>query len=251
MRRSLVAGNWKMHGSRESIADLLQALIRKSGLGFDAVDLVVCPPSPYLQMCQQLLDGSDWQLGAQNVHSQPCGAYTGEVAGPMLADFSVRYVLIGHSERRQLAGETDAIIAEKFSAVLRHSMRPILCLGETLDEREAGRAEEVVAAQLNAVLEHSGVAAMADAVIAYEPVWAIGTGRTASAGQAQEMHRFIRDLMARRSAKVAGQIRIIYGGSVNAGNARELFAQADIDGGLVGGASLKADEFITICKSVS
>lgn len=251
MRRSLVAGNWKMHGSRDSIADLLQALIRKSGLGFDAVDLVVCPPSPYLQMCQQLLDGSDWQLGAQNVHSQPCGAYTGEVAAPMLADFSVRYVLVGHSERRQLAGETDAIIAEKFSAVLHHSMRPILCLGETLEERETGRAEEVVATQLNAVLEHSGVAAMTDAVIAYEPVWAIGTGRTASAGQAQQMHRFIRELMARRSARVAGQIRIIYGGSVNAGNARELFAQPDIDGGLVGGASLKADEFITICNSVS
>lgn len=251
MRRSLVAGNWKMHGSRESIADLLQALIRKSGPGFDAVDLVVCPPSPYLHMCEQLLGGSDWQLGAQNVHSQPCGAYTGEVAAPMLADFSVRYVLIGHSERRQLASETDAMIAEKFAAVLRHSMRPILCLGETLEERESGRAEEVVAAQLNAVLEHSGVSAMTDAVIAYEPVWAIGTGRTASAGQAQEMHRFIRELMARRSARVAGQIRIIYGGSVNAGNARELFAQSDIDGGLVGGASLKADEFITICKSVS
>lgn len=251
MRRRLVAGNWKMHGSRESIADLLQALVRKSGAGFDAIDLVVCPPSPYLQMCEQVLGGSFWQLGAQNVHSQPCGAYTGEVAAPMLADFSVRYVLIGHSERRQLAGETDAMIAEKFSAVLRHSMRPILCLGETLEERESGRAEEVVAAQLNAVLEHSGVSAMADAVIAYEPVWAIGTGRTASAGQAQEMHRFIRELMARRSARVAGQIRIIYGGSVNAGNARELFAQSDIDGGLVGGASLKADEFITICKSVS
>ncbi|MDO8271351.1 MAG: triose-phosphate isomerase [Gammaproteobacteria bacterium] len=251
MRRSLVAGNWKMHGSRESIADLLQALIRESGLGVDGVDLVVCPPLPYLQMCQQLLSGSVWQLGAQNVHSQPCGAYTGEVAAPMLAEFSVRYVLVGHSERRQLARETDALVAEKFSAVLRHAMRPILCLGETLEQRESGRAEEVVAAQLNTVLEHSGVSAMADAVIAYEPVWAIGTGCTASAGQAQEMHRFIRELMARRSAKVASQIRIIYGGSVNAGNARELFAQSDIDGGLVGGASLKADEFITICKSVS
>jgi len=251
MRRSLVAGNWKMHGSRESIADLLQALLRKSGPGIDAVDWVVCPPLPFLQMCQQLLGGSNWQLGAQNVHSQPCGAYTGEVAAPMLAEFSVRYVLVGHSERRQLAGETDAVVAEKFSAVLRHSMTPILCLGETLEERESGRAEEVVAAQLNAVLEHSGVSAMSDAVIAYEPVWAIGTGRTASAGQAQEMHRFIRELMARRSARMAGQIRIIYGGSVNAGNARELFAQPDIDGGLVGGASLKADEFITICKSVS
>lgn len=251
MRRSLVAGNWKMHGSTDSIADLLQALIREPGLGIDDADLVVCPPFPYLQMSQQVLGGSSWQLGAQNVHSQFCGAYTGEVAAPMLADFSVRYVLVGHSERRQLARETDALVAEKFSAVLRHSMRPILCLGETLDERESGRAEEVVAEQLNAVLEHSGVSAMADAVIAYEPVWAIGTGRTASAGQAQEMHRFIRELVARRSAKVAGQIRIIYGGSVNAGNAREIFAQSDIDGGLVGGASLKADEFITICKSVS
>ncbi|MES3007151.1 MAG: triose-phosphate isomerase [Pseudomonadota bacterium] len=251
MRRSLVAGNWKMHGSRESIADLLQALIKGVRAGVDGIDVVVCPPLPYLQMSQQLLGGSVWQLGAQNVHNQPCGAYTGEVAASMLADFSVRYVLVGHSERRQLAHETDVMVAEKFSAVLRHAMSPILCLGETLDERESGRAEEVVATQLNAVLEHAGVSAMASAVIAYEPVWAIGTGRTASAGQAQEMHRFIRELMARRSAKVAGQIRIIYGGSVNAGNARELFAQPDIDGGLVGGASLKADEFITICKSVS
>ncbi len=251
MRRSLVAGNWKMHGSRESIADLLQALIKGARDGIDGVDVVVCPPLPYLQMSQQMLAGSVWQLGAQTVHSQPCGAYTGEVAASMLADFSVRYVLVGHSERRQLAHETDAVVAEKFSAVLRHAISPILCLGETLEERESGRAEEVVAMQLNAVLEHSGVSAMANAVIAYEPVWAIGTGRTASAGQAQEMHRFIRELMARRSAKVAGQIRIIYGGSVNAGNARALFAQSDIDGGLVGGASLKADEFLTICKSVS
>ena len=246
MRRSLVAGNWKMHGSRESIADLLQALIRKSGLGFDAVDLVVCPPSPYLQMCQQLLGGSDWQLGAQNVHSQPCGAYTGEVAAPMLADFSVRYVLIGHSERRQLAGETDAIIAEKFSAVLRHSMRPILCLGESLDERESGRAEEVVAAQLNAVLEHSGVAAMTDAVIAYEPVWAIGSGASADPELAGGMAAAIRE-------GSSDQVQILYGGSVRASHAAPFFAGAGasrLDGLLVGGASLSSESLLDIAAAL-
>ena len=251
MRRSLVAGNWKMNGSRETIAELLQALVTGARQEVDGADLVVCPPSPYLQMCQQLLGGSHWQLGAQNVHSQPFGAYTGEVSASMLKDFSVRYVLIGHSERRQFADETNAVVAEKFAALLQHAMIPVLCVGETLDERESGREKEVVAAQLNAVLEHSGVSEMANAVIAYEPVWAIGTGCTATAGQAQEMHSFIRELITRHSSKVADQIRIIYGGSVNAANARELFAQPDIDGGLVGGASLKPDEFITICKSVS
>lgn len=240
-----------MHGSRQSIAELLKSLVESVGPEVDSADVVVCPSAPYLQMCQQALRGSAIVLGAQNVHSRPFGAFTGEVAVSMLADFSVRYVIVGHSERRQQLGETDAEVAQKFAAVQSQAMIPILCVGEMLEDRESGAAERVVAAQLNAVLENSGVAAMTNAVIAYEPVWAIGTGRTATPEQAQEMHRSIRDLIARRSSKVAGQIRIVYGGSVSAANARELFVQPDIDGGLVGGASLKADEFITICRSVS
>jgi len=240
-----------MHGSIPSIAELLKKLVEGVGAELSDAEVVVCPSSPYLQMSQHTLRGTGIILGAQNVHSQPFGAFTGEVAASMLADFSVRYVIVGHSERRQLFGETDAEIVQKFVAVQAQAMTPILCVGERLEDRESGAAERVVADQLNAVLEQCGVAAMANAVIAYEPVWAIGTGRTATPEQAQEMHRSIRDLIARRSSKVAGQIRIVYGGSVNAANARELFVQPDIDGGLVGGASLKADEFITICKSVS
>ncbi len=251
MRRSLVAGNWKMHGSSETITKLLQALVKEIGAGLHDVDMVVCPSAPYLQLSQNLIEGSELMLGAQDVHSQAAGAYTGEVSASMLTDFAVRYVIVGHSERRQLAGETDDLVAKKFAAVRANDMCPVLCLGESLKERESGSAEEVVAKQLSAVLETSGVEVMTRAVIAYEPVWAIGTGQTATPDQAQQMHRFIRDLVSRHSRKVADQVRVIYGGSVNAGNARELFAQTDIDGGLVGGASLKADEFITICKSVS
>lgn len=251
MRRNLVAGNWKMHGSRDTITELLQALVKEVGAGLHDVDMVVCPSGPYLQLSQNLIKDSELLLGAQDVHSQPFGAYTGEVSASMLADFAVRYVIVGHSERRQLAGETDELVAQKFAAVMANGMYPILCVGEALEDRESGSAEEVVARQLNAVLDTNGVDAMTEGVIAYEPVWAIGSGQTATPDQAQQMHRFIRDQVSRRSTKMAGQVRVIYGGSVNAQNARELFAQADIDGGLVGGASLKADEFITICKSVS
>lgn len=240
-----------MHGSRETVTELLKALVGSVGEGLDGVEVVVCPSAPYLQMSQQMLSGAGIILGAQNVHSQPFGAFTGEIAASMLADFSVQYVIIGHSERRQLLGETDAQVAEKFTALQSHAMTPILCLGETLQQRESGLAKEVVAAQLNAVLASCSADAMSGAVIAYEPVWAIGTGRTATPEQAQEMHRFIRDLIAQHDSKVADQVRIVYGGSVNATNAREIFAQSDIDGGLIGGASLKANEFITICKSVS
>jgi len=251
MRRSLVAGNWKMHGSQEMVAQLLQGLTSGIGAGLEGVDVVVCPPSPYLQLSQSLLQRSAVVLGAQNVHDQPAGAFTGEVAVSMLIDFGVQFVITGHSERRQLFGETDEMVARKFAAIHEQGLTPVLCVGETLAQREEGAAEAVVAAQLDAVFEHNGIAVMKDAVIAYEPVWAIGTGKTASPAQAQQMHSFIREQLARRDAEVAGQTRILYGGSVNADNARELFAQADIDGGLVGGASLKVDEFITICKSVS
>lgn len=251
MRRSLVVANWKMHGSGVMIAALLQKLVQDLGTEMNGAEVVVCPPAPYLPLCHGLMSHTALQLGAQNVHAEASGAYTGEVAAAMLAEFDVRYVIVGHSERRRDACETDEQIARKCSAALASGIRPVVCVGETLDERESGNAEAVVAEQVNAVLRHCGVQALERAVIAYEPVWAIGTGRTASPVQAQLMHCYIRKLLADASAELAAEMRILYGGSVSAENAQELFAQDDIDGGLVGGASLKPEEFILICKSVS
>lgn len=251
MRRSLVAGNWKMHGSGDMITGLLQRLVQELGADRNGAEVVVCAPAPYLPLCQRLLQRSELRLGAQNVHPQAAGAYTGEVAAAMLVEFGVRFVIVGHSERRRDAGETDEQVARKCTAALDSGISPIVCLGETLEERDAGNADSVVARQVNAVLRHCGPAALRQAVFAYEPVWAIGTGRTASPAQAQAMHGFIRGLLHDSSPELAVSTRIIYGGSVSAENARELFAQSDIDGGLVGGASLKPEEFITICKSVS
>lgn len=250
MRRSLVAANWKMHGSRESIVELLGAMLERLDALAAKTDILVCPPAPYYDLCAGLLKYSAVQLGAQNVHEAASGAYTGEIAAAMLNDFDVSMVILGHSERRA-AGESDAQVAAKCQAVLAQGMCPIVCVGETLQERQAGQAEAVVARQLNAVLDSCGIEALSQAVIAYEPVWAIGTGETATPEQAQQMHVFIRRLLAERNETVADSLRILYGGSVNAGNAALLFAQADIDGGLVGGASLKPDEFIMICESVS
>jgi triosephosphate isomerase len=251
MRPSLVIGNWKMHGSKAMVGELLQGLLSwhgdVSGRGTGAV---ICPPSPYLGMCQAGLLGSCFELGAQNVHAELAGAYTGEVSAPMLSEFGVRYVIVGHSERRQYFAETDALVARKFAAVLAGGMIPVLCVGESLAERESGLAQKVVAAQIEAVVAHAGVGALADAVLAYEPIWAIGTGRTATPQQAQEMHGYIRSVLSAKDVQVASGLRMLYGGSVNADNAAELFAQNDIDGGLVGGASLKPEEFITIVKSV-
>lgn len=251
MRRSLVAANWKMHGSREFIEELLATLTRDLDVVSEEVEIVVCPPSPYLGLSQELLRNSPILLGAQNAHEASDGAFTGEVAAQMLNDFDVAMVIVGHSERRQIFAETDAQIAAKCHAVIAQGMTPILCVGETLQEREAGSAEAIVARQLDAVLDVCSIASMADAVIAYEPVWAIGTGKTATPAQAQEMHGFIRELLSKRDSVIGAGMRILYGGSVNAGNAAQLFAEKDIDGGLVGGASLKSEEFITICKSVS
>lgn len=251
MRRGLVAGNWKMHGSGEMIAGLLQRLVQSLGAEQDGAEVVVCPPAPYLALCQGMLRDTLVRLGAQNVHAETCGAYTGEVAAGMLLEFGVLYVIVGHSERRRDAGETDEQIARKCASALQSEIRPILCVGETLEERDAGNAEAAVERQVDAVLRHCGAIALRNAVIAYEPVWAIGTGRSASSGQAQAMHAHIREILRNCSPELAAGMRILYGGSVNAENAAELFAQEDIDGGLVGGASLKPDEFITICKSVS
>ena len=237
-----------MHGSRTENAALLESLLdRLPAEG--AADVLVCPPFVYLNEAGRLLKGSDVRLGAQSLCAEALGAFTGEISGAMLRDVGCSHVLVGHSERRQLYGEHDALVARKFVAAQANGLTPVLCVGETLEEREGGRTNEVVARQLDAVLAVSGVAAFRDAVIAYEPVWAIGTGRNASPEQAQEVHAMIRARVAALDAKIAGAVRILYGGSVKASNARELFAMADIDGGLVGGASLKADEFAQICAA--
>jgi triosephosphate isomerase len=246
MRKPLVAGNWKMHGSRADNATLLRALLDRLPPQA-AAEVMVCPPFVYLQETSRFLKDSDVALGAQSLCAEAQGAFTGEVSGNMLLDVGCRYVLVGHSERRQSYGESDALVARKFVAAQASGLVPVLCVGETLEEREAGRTTEVVARQLDAVLAVSRVSAFGQAVIAYEPVWAIGTGRTATPEQAQEVHAMIRGRVAALDAKIGASVRILYGGSVKASNARELFSMADIDGGLVGGASLKADEFAQIC----
>jgi len=248
MRKPLVAGNWKMHGSRADNAALLGALLdRLPAQG--AAEVMVCPPFVYLQETSRLLKDSDVALGAQSLCAEAQGAFTGEVSGAMLRDVGCRYVLVGHSERRQLYGEHDALVARKFVAAQASALVPVLCVGETLEEREGGRTTEVVSRQLDAVLAVSGAGAFGNAVIAYEPVWAIGTGRNATPEQAQEVHAMIRGRVAALDAKIGVSVRILYGGSGKASNARELFSMADIDGGLVGGASLKADEFAQICAA--
>jgi triosephosphate isomerase len=247
MRKKLVAGNWKMHGSLADNAALLAAI--KPALA--GIEAVVCVPFPYLAQVQAALAGSSVAWGAQNLSEQPKGAFTGEVSAAMLQDFGCRYVIVGHSERRGLYGESDAVVAKKYLAAQVAGMTPILCVGESLDERESGVTEQVVARQLDAVIDAAGVASLARAVVAYEPVWAIGTGKTATPAQAQAVHAFIRGRIATLDKSVAEGLTIQYGGSVKASNAAELMAQPDIDGGLIGGASLIADEFVAICKAAA
>jgi triosephosphate isomerase len=246
MRQPLVAGNWKMHGSRAENASLVSGLLDLLQSGKRA-EILLCPPFPYLMETGRLLKDSGVSLGAQSVCAEAQGAFTGEVSAAMLKDVGCRYVLVGHSERRQLFAESDALVARKFVAAQGQGLVPVLCVGETLEEREGGQTASVVSRQLEAVLAVTGVASLARAVIAYEPIWAIGTGRTASPDQAQEVHAMIRAKVAERDGTIGGSVRILYGGSVKASNAQELFAMPDIDGGLVGGASLKADEFARIC----
>ena len=250
MRRPLVAGNWKMNGSRESISKLLEAILR----GLDAGgrgEILVCAPYPYIALVERALTGSSLAWGAQNLSQHAGGAFTGEVSADMLLDFGCSHVLVGHSERRALYGEDDQTVAEKFSAALRVGLKPILCVGETLEQREQGETESVVVRQVRAVLERDGAGALADAVLAYEPVWAIGTGLTATPEQAQAVHRCLRAEVARASSEVAEHLRILYGGSVKANNAAQLFSMADIDGGLIGGAALDAAEFLSICHAAN
>jgi len=248
MRQVLIAGNWKMNGSRSSIRELLDGV--KAGAGdVKSAELAVCAPFPYLADVQEQLNGSGISWGAQNLSTEEKGAFTGETSAAMLLDFSCKYVIVGHSERRSLYGEDDALVAQKFAVARKAGLKPILCVGETLEERESDVTEDVVARQLDAVIALEGAGALADGVIAYEPVWAIGTGKTATPDQAQAVHAFIRAKIADADAAVADKVQILYGGSMNPGNAAELLAMADIDGGLIGGASLKADDFLAIGKA--
>lgn len=248
MRRKLVAGNWKMQGRQEGNAALLQALLAQEA-EWSGVDMWVAPPSVYLLQAAGLLRGSGIGLSAQNVAQESDGAYTGEISAGMLSDCGCKAVIIGHSERRTYYGETDVQVAEKFVKAQEAGLVPVLCVGETLVEREAGTTAAVVQRQLEVVLQRVGAKALAQAVVAYEPVWAIGTGRTATPEQAQDVHALLRARVAREDAAVASGLRILYGGSVKAANAPALFAMADIDGALVGGASLDANEFVAIARA--
>lgn len=250
MRPSIVAGNWKMHGSKASVAELLAGLREKESQIKD-VEVVVCPPAIFIDQAERALLGSQLILGAQDVNANEIGAHTGEIALSMLEEFSCRYVIVGHSERRSLYGESDEMAAEKVFASISAGLIPVLCVGESLEERQQGKTNAVVVEQLRAVIARVGVASFAKIVVAYEPVWAIGTGHSATPEQAQEVHAVIRRCIAEEDATVAGQLPILYGGSVKPGNAAELFAMPDIDGGLIGGASLKADDFMSICMAAS
>jgi triosephosphate isomerase (TIM) len=244
MRRKLVVGNWKMNGNRAANAELLKAL---KADGPWAAEVAVCAPSPYLGEVGAVLQGTAIGWGAQDCSAFESGAYTGEVSAAMLAEFGCRYVLVGHSERRAMHRETDAEVAEKAKAALAHGITPIVCVGETLAEREAGQTDAVVKRQLSAVV-HALAHCIAQVVVAYEPVWAIGTGKTASPEQAQAVHAVLRAQL-KAATERAGDMKILYGGSVKADNAVSLFAEADIDGGLIGGASLKAGDFAAICRA--
>lgn len=248
MRQTLVAGNWKLNGSTDDIQTLVKGILDgMSGANGKAV--AVCPPYVYIPMVSELLKGSDVGLGAQDVSEQSSGAFTGEVSSEMLKEVGCQYAIVGHSERRSIYGELDADTANKYKAAMDSGLTPILCVGELLEERESGDTENVVARQLDAVIDAVGVEGLAAGVIAYEPVWAIGTGKTASPDQAQDVHAFIRNKIAQLDVSVAEKVQILYGGSVNGSNAAELFAMEDIDGGLIGGASLTSEAFLAICTA--
>jgi len=245
----LVAGNWKMHGNLRNNAALLSALV--DGIKSDKhAKSAVCVPFPYLSSVQTVLQGTNIEWGAQNMSQFEKGAYTGEVSAAMLNDFGCTYVIVGHSERRMLFGESSQVVAEKYVAAQQSGLIPILCVGETLEQRDSDITEQVIEEQLKAVIEMAGVDSLVNAVVAYEPVWAIGTGKTATPQQAQDIHHFIRKGVAAQNGTIAEDLTILYGGSVKANNATELFAMPDIDGGLIGGASLIAEDFIAICRAI-
>jgi len=236
-----------MNASKESVNKLILDIL--SGMNEVSSEVVVCAPFPYLSQVEGLIEDSQVKLGAQNLNTSSSGAFTGEVSADMIKDFGARHVIVGHSERRSLYGETSSLVAEKVKAALDNDLTPLLCVGESLEQREAGETETIVAEQINAVIELVGIGAFRNVIIAYEPVWAIGTGKTASPEQAQATHLFIRGLLSESDENIAESTPILYGGSMNASNANELISCADIDGGLIGGAALKAEDFLQICKA--
>lgn len=249
IRRQWIGGNWKMNGTVDFITELLNSLSSKLD-DFLLADVTIFPSFVYLELVNALLGESVIKLGAQNLSQHEVGAYTGEVSANMLKEVGCQYVLVGHSERRQLFGESSDLVGQKYAIALNNGLIPVLCVGETKEQREAGETQQIILEQINAVTAHVGLASLLKGIVAYEPVWAIGTGLTATPEQAQEVHEFIRKSIALEDEFVAENLCIVYGGSVKGSNAAELFAMPDIDGGLIGGASLKAEEFITICQSV-
>ena len=247
MRTPLVMGNWKLNGSKESITALIKGIEGAADAATN-VEVAVCPPAIYFDHVAGLVANNSIEFGAQDVSTQVSGAFTGETSTVMVKEFGAKYALVGHSERRQYHGETDAIVAAKFVAIQENGLVPVLCIGETLEERETDKTFDVVETQIKAVIDVAGVEALANSVIAYEPVWAIGTGKVATSEQAQEVHAHIRSWLAAQNKEVAEKVQILYGGSVKAASAKELFAQPDIDGGLVGGAALIVEEFVGIIE---
>ena len=249
-RRPLVVGNWKMNGTRASSLKLISEIL--AGLPSDALaDVGVCPSAVFISEVANALQGKSVRLGSQNVADQEQGAFTGEISAPMLREFGVSLAIVGHSERRAIYGETDALVAARYAKAIAHGVTPILCVGETLDEREANKTFSVIDTQLAAVIDLCGVESLSQAVVAYEPVWAIGTGRTATTEQAQEVHAYIRSKIAALNADVASKLQILYGGSMKPDNAAALLSQPDVDGGLIGGAALDASSFLAICLAAN
>ena len=248
MRTPLVAGNWKMNGSRASIKELINGVV-EGAKTLNNVGIAVCPSTIHIADIMAVTTGTNVAVGSQDNCIELKGAFTGETSIDMVKDLGCQYAIIGHSERRTMYGESDEVVAKKFATVKASGLIPIFCIGETLEEREGNITEEVCARQIDAVLELEGDDAFADSVIAYEPVWAIGTGKTASPQQAQDAHAFIRQHIAQHNADIAQKVQILYGGSMNPANAKELMGQTDIDGGLIGGASLKADDFLAVCQA--
>jgi len=255
MRKKLIAANWKMHGTLSSVRELMQKIIfgidetKKSEIKNSNIDIAIFPASIHIPLLSELLKNSNIMFGAQNFYCEPAGAFTGEIALPMIEEFGCQIVLVGHSERRQIFFEDNKLIAAKFCAAIKQNIKPILCVGETRIERETGETENIIRSQLASIVEAASINAFGSAVIAYEPVWAIGTGLTATPEQAQAVHSFIRTWIAEQDVNIAAKLQILYGGSVKAANAAALFAMPDIDGALVGGASLNAEEFLAICRA--
>ena len=248
MRTKLIAGNWKLNGSKPMVRELIAGILTR----MDAVrsaEVMVLPPFPYLSLVHSLTENTPLLLGGQDLSPYESGAYTGEVAGGMLSEVGCGYVLVGHSERRSLHAESNELVAEKFAAAQAAGLQPILCVGETLEQRRSDQTEAVVSGQIQAVLDQVGISAFGRAIVAYEPVWAIGTGQTASPEQAQAVHASIRAQLAKEDATIGGRVRILYGGSVKPDNAADLFSREDIDGGLIGGASLSAESFMAIYQA--